>query len=574
MMRQSTGAATASDGLDEAIDTINTAAQPAIPNNQPMNFMSWLQNNVQKGLPSAQAAMEASRKRFEASMAPEEFSPIDNFAMAAGTLKPEMMQQGNLGMALAQLGGASAAGRQKFNATEQAKSKALLDEDQANLKTQMDAATKLQAAQARSGKSAALAKNLDSAATQFAMQQLKDLGGNMDAAQRDELFSKSYKDQFMRSVHAASAAGGMDDQTYTELLNNLARREAAGFHPPSAPRPTTDGGTPFAVELGNDAASFSALRDALTGAARSGDKKLHAALSTVMADKFPKGRESIVSTGQQGFVPMPETNPTVAVPQASTPSATGTTKYGSELNQKVKIAGGEADAKAAVDLAKTDYEANINTPYQAANSLHNTTKNFMDIMSKATAAEKSGKGMEILAGPVGSWAAMLAPKDSPLYKNIVTAQTADQLSASMVQAILQAAKGVQTEGDADRAKTQVVNVGKSADANEWMAAYIKETYQQQSLKKQAADTHRESTGSLVGHDKPWRSSVFMVGSDGVKPDSSVKYVNGRGYMGLSEYLNLYKTKAQENGFEGNADRAALVNWNKLPATKTNASETK
>ena len=610
---QSTNAAVGAKDFEEKTNLIQAGASVASPQPKslpPEEPMQWLVNNVRTGLPSAQLAVEASRKRYMETLQPEEFSGMDNLALAMGSLKSEDFNQGNLGMALSKLGAGSVMGHKQYRDREMAKSKALLDEDQQQQKMMIDEAKIVQAYQAKKNKAGALAKNIDSAATQYAMEVVKKYGGNKSRAEHDKMFAEAYDTRYRQTLAADSAAAGWDDEMYQIAVSAHDKRMAGGYAPKmpvgeaavaapaasgqvataspfpqgslknqSALKPATaftpeekaasaelesrfDTIQGFASEyrnqkdpakrklmleaFPNDATTFDTIRKGLTTAAADGDTRTQEVLREVMDTKFPQGRASITAAPPPAL-----TKPPTAVRE--TPNSIEVDKAGGvEQRKKNASTTEEHYAKA--------FETDVATPFAASQNLKSGVDQFINISSRANGLD-SPKLKELAAGEAGKWAQMLLPKGDPLISDIANAQTAETLTSSMVQAILQAAKGVQTEGDAERAKAQIPSLGKDPKANAEFQAYINEVVERQKIRHGLATKHNKENQTWAGHDDNWQNSLYMAGVDGVRPQGLTKWV-GSSPRGFTEYMQKFVAQHGARFGEGSV-KAAIQSWNKL-----------
>lgn len=236
------------------------------------------------------------------------------------------------------------------------------------------------------------------------------------------------------------------------------------------------------------------------------------------------------------------------VPAASAPSVTPTTLAKKDVAaQKGKEKSSEEGAK----IYANSFETNVMLP---AASFADTGKIMQDFnnLSQMQTALKNGKLKEFMAGDTGKWLLSFAPKDSQLSKGIANAQEADKLTASMVNKILMAAKGIQTEGDADRARSQVTSIGVDPDANKYIEAYISETARQLKMREQSGLAHKQTKGTWEGYDTTWQSSPIMKDAKG-----SVKKM-GSTWVGLTQYMDKFKQKNPSA-----TDSDAVASWNKV-----------
>lgn len=217
----------------------------------------------------------------------------------------------------------------------------------------------------------------------------------------------------------------------------------------------------------------------------------------------------------------------------------------------VKQAGEKETATKTATVYATQFEDNVVKP---AAAFANTGKIMQDFntLGEMKVALKNGKLKEFMAGDAGKYALTFLPENSDLRKGIANAQEAEKLTAGMVNQILLAAKGVQTEGDAQRARSQVTSVGTDPDANRYLEAYISETARQLKLREQMGLAHKNKSGSFEGYDTAWNSSPIMKDAKG-----SVKRI-GTQWIGLTQYIDKFKAKNP-----GATDADAVQYWNKV-----------
>jgi hypothetical protein len=217
--------------------------------------------------------------------------------------------------------------------------------------------------------------------------------------------------------------------------------------------------------------------------------------------------------------------------------------------------GKEKTAEKSAELYANQFEESVVKPAMA---VANTGKIMQDFnnLSQMQGAIKGGKFKEFMAGDTGKWILSVAKPGSDIAKGIANAQEADMLTAGMVNQILMAAKGVQTEGDADRARSQVTQVGKSEDANKYVEAYLGETARQLQMREKMGREHKNTSprGTYEGFDDAWRQSPIMTQARG-----SVKKL-GNTWVGLTQYAEKFMAK---NPGATMAD--AVGSWNKIGA---------
>jgi hypothetical protein len=244
----------------------------------------------------------------------------------------------------------------------------------------------------------------------------------------------------------------------------------------------------------------------------------------------------------------------VARPNAGTLKGVESALTRSNAMPKKDIPGAEARKETAGASAKT-YEGlfaeNVAKP---AVAFANTGKIMQDFntLGQMNHALKNGKFKEFMAGETGKYALSFLPADSELRKGIANAQEAEKLTAGMVNQILLAAKGVQTEGDAQRARSQVTSIGTDPDANAYLEAYISETARQLKMREQAGLAHKNKRGTFEGYDDAWSNHPLMKEAKG-----SVKKL-GSQWIGATQYIDKFKAKNP-----GATDSDAVQSWNRV-----------
>lgn len=216
-----------------------------------------------------------------------------------------------------------------------------------------------------------------------------------------------------------------------------------------------------------------------------------------------------------------------------------------------KQEGKKETEKESAKMYATSFEDNVLKPSTA---MQNTGKIMQDFnnLGQMQGALKNGKLKEFMAGETGKWAMSLLPESSDLRKGIANAQEAEKLSAGMINTILQAAKGVQTEGDAQRARSQITSIGTDPDANKYLEVYIGETARQLKMREQMGLSHKKQTGNWEGYDESWNNHAIMKEAKG-----SVKKL-GSTWIGLTQYMDKFKAKNPSA-----TDSDAIASWNRI-----------
>lgn len=222
----------------------------------------------------------------------------------------------------------------------------------------------------------------------------------------------------------------------------------------------------------------------------------------------------------------------------------------SYINQP-KREGEKESSKEGAKMYAESFNTDVLKPLQSFQDTARIMQDFNNL-GEMNVALKNGKLKEFMAGETGKWAASFLPEGSDLKKGIANAQEAEKLTASMINKILLAAKGVQTEGDAARARSQVPAVGTDPEANKYIEAYINETANQLKLREQYGLAHKRETGNWEGYDNNWKNSPIMKDARG-----SVKRI-GSQWIGLTQYIDKFKAKYPEA-----TDADAVTSWNKV-----------
>lgn len=221
---------------------------------------------------------------------------------------------------------------------------------------------------------------------------------------------------------------------------------------------------------------------------------------------------------------------------------------------KLDIVRQAGEKETSVESAKTYAGLFAESVAKPAQAFANTGKIMQDFntLGQMNHALKNGKLKEFMGGEAGKYALSFLPENSDLRKGIANAQEAEKLTAGMVNQILLAAKGVQTEGDAQRARSQVTSIGTDPDANKYLEAYINETARQLKMREQSGLDHKNAKGTFEGYDKTWSEHPIMKDAKG-----SVKKL-GSEWIGVTQYVDKFKAKNP-----GATDADAVQYWNKV-----------
>lgn len=245
----------------------------------------------------------------------------------------------------------------------------------------------------------------------------------------------------------------------------------------------------------------------------------------------------------------------VTVPPGGEPGATVATPEEAPaplapLNKPAKAAAIKT-AEGSAEMYTKSFDDNVVKP---AAAFANTGKIMQDFnaLGQMQTALKNGKIKEFMAGEGGRYLMPLLGENSDLRKGIANAQEADKLTQQMVNQILLAAKGVQTEGDAQRARSQVTSVGVDPDANAYIEAFVTETARQLQEREKLGLAYKQAKGTFEGYDSVWREAPIMKEARG-----SVKKV-GKTWVGVSQYIEKFKAKNP-----GATDFDAIKSWNRV-----------
>ena len=233
----------------------------------------------------------------------------------------------------------------------------------------------------------------------------------------------------------------------------------------------------------------------------------------------------------------------IKMAQPEAPSLT----YPDKPKKEAAIESSKEGAKMYAESFNTD----VLKPLQSFQDTGRIMQDFNNL-GAMNAALKNGKLKEFMAGETGRWAMSFLPEDSELRKGIANAQEAEKLTQQMVNKILLAAKGVQTEGDAQRARSQITSIGIDPDANKYIEAFISETARQLKLREQYGLAHKNQTGNWEGYDQAWQNNPLMKEAKG-----SVKKL-GSQWIGLTQYVDKFKAKYPEA-----TDSDAVASWNRV-----------
>jgi hypothetical protein len=378
---------------------------------------------------------------------------------------------------------------------------------------------------------------VDNAATQYAMQAVKDLGKDSTEEERDKIFARAYEEKFLESLNAASV--GLDDATYNQMVNRFHERKG------NLKRPRTT--IPVEKLTDNEFAQI--------------DYSLYSpedqATLRGQFDAYQKYPSEQTRTRLESTITKLNQKIGAVSPPATVSRVTPTSL---EANRAGVVEQRRTNADVTEKGDRKAFEDNVAVPYAASQNLKQGVDQFINISSRASGLD-SPKLKELAATEAGKWAETLLPKGHPLIADIANAQTAETLTASMVQAILQAAKGVQTEGDAERAKSQIPSLGKDPKANAEFQAYVNEVMERQKIRHDIAQLHNRRNKTWEGFDDSWQKSLYMDGVDGVRPQGLTKWV-GSSPRGFTEYLRAFSAQHGERFGEGTV-KAAIQSWNKL-----------
>lgn len=221
---------------------------------------------------------------------------------------------------------------------------------------------------------------------------------------------------------------------------------------------------------------------------------------------------------------------------------------------KLDVVRRAGETETSKETAKTYADLFTENVAKPAQAFSNTGKIMQDFntLGQMQYALKNGKLKEFMAGDAGKYALSFLPESSDLRKGIANAQEAEKLTAGMVNQILMAAKGVQTEGDAQRARSQVTSIGTDPDANAYLEAYISETARQLKMRERAGLEHKNVRGTFEGYDESWSNSPLMKEAKG-----SVKKL-GSQWIGVTQYIDKFKAKNP-----GATDSDAVKSWNRV-----------
>lgn len=208
-------------------------------------------------------------------------------------------------------------------------------------------------------------------------------------------------------------------------------------------------------------------------------------------------------------------------------------------------------SKAGAKMYAESFDTNVLKPMEAFQDTARIMQDFNNLGAMQSAL-KNGKLKEFMTGETGKWALSVLPENSDLRKGIANAQEAEKLTAGMVNKVLLAAKGVQTEGDAQRARSQVTSIGTDPDANKYLEAYVNETARQLKMREQSGLEHKSRTGNWEGYDTAWSNNPIMKEAKG-----SVKKL-GSQWIGLTQYIEKFQSKYPDASASD-----AIASWNRV-----------
>lgn len=303
-------------------------------------------------------------------------------------------------------------------------------------------------------------------------------------------------------------------------------KPAATSTAPYAPRPTTDASTAPQGEVSFDF-DFSQLTPAQKAS-------LQGIIAAYQANPSPQTQARVEEVIRRFGVP-PEAAPAPGFPARKDKAA-----------EAAKMESG----KEAEKMYATQFEENVLKPAEAFTNTGKIMQDF-NYLGQMQSALKNGRLKEFMAGDTGRWAMDFLPENSDLRKGIANAQEAEKLTAGMINQILLAAKGVQTEGDAQRARSQVTSIGTDPDANKYLEAYINETAQRLQLRRKMGEQYRKENRSFEGYDDMWQSSPYM------RANATVKKL-GATWVGSTQYISKYMAKNP-----GATEADAIESWNRV-----------
>lgn len=223
---------------------------------------------------------------------------------------------------------------------------------------------------------------------------------------------------------------------------------------------------------------------------------------------------------------------------------------GLQYENKPATAARKVTAEKSAETYAKRFEEDVVIP---AASFSDTSKVMQDFntLGQMQHALKNGKIKEFMVGEGGKYLLPLLPDNSDLRKGIANAQEAERLTASMTYKLLLPAKGVQTEGDAKRVRSQATSIGSDPDANKYIEAYVTETARQLKAREQLGLEYKEKHGTFEGYDNAWRNSPIM------QARGSVKKI-GSQWIGVTQYMEKLKQKYPQM-----SDSDAIASWHKV-----------
>lgn len=198
--------------------------------------------------------------------------------------------------------------------------------------------------------------------------------------------------------------------------------------------------------------------------------------------------------------------------------------------------------------ALKDYDENIATPARAADSMLQTVGMLKQIPRTQDAfaewREKVGKGFDAIG------------LDGNMAREAQNLQQVRPLLAKLANDRLLMAKGVQTEGDAQRAYNEFLKITDTQKAADFMMAWTEELAQRAKFKDDVYRKAAEVEGTMKKGKDWWESSDYAKAAP-------VALLNGKPYMFTKWRDDFIKAN------EGATVQDAVKAWNSLTSGKKN-----
>ena len=557
------------DNRAQISDAYQTAQAPYQQQAEQMRLN--IQKQLAEGLPSmqeARRAADATRANYIETLAPREFSGMDNLMAGMGAaLDPRLFERGNTGAALAAMGRGSMAARKDFDSYEIAKAKAANDTQEAAYKDRLGEAKLSASAMGMGGRGGAggvgdaewrpiqlkdktwVSFNkrtnetrplaiTDQAAVQADYDTYYKFGGkHLDTDDHQTLHNYALAQiDAKANLRAANPQMVATDPSGTQMKPLTPQTVSAQPQAQGAQISAPDAGIPVADKV----------------AVRGGVGEV---MSMMTPDDQVTMRKLVDRVNTPGSKSMQ--NDTVQIekllmkyqtPDAAAPSTQGPQfamrNPAEEARRKVFA---EENEKAAVQ----HYAKDIVTGSDVAES----TLNNLSILRQVPRTQDA---LAPWREKLGSVVNALGLKGD-LVKEAEGLQSVRSILTKIANDRLVLAKGVQTEGDAQRAFEEFAKIDDTQAAADFMYAWSEELAHRAKAKRVAYDQAKEETKSHQNGDKYWQKTDYAQAAPvALLPDGR----GGSKAWSFTEWKNKF---AAANPDASNKD--VITQWNNLAGRK-------